>query len=98
MQATKASVENLILLEQGCGDVAFAIGDSLKVAWEGGQDAGFRTKLGKLRAIAAIYPNYVTKEVILGHSGAAGDWRICTSGRCRTLPELFGRPLAGPRS
>jgi hypothetical protein len=35
------------------------------------------------------------KEVILGHSDAAGDWRICTSGRCRTLPDIFGHPLAG---
>ena len=35
------------------------------------------------------------KEVILGHSGAAGDWRICTGSRCRTLPDIFGRPLAG---
>jgi TRAP transporter TAXI family solute receptor len=59
VQATKASVENLILLEQGRGDVAFTIGDSLKAAWEGDEDAGFKTKLGKLRAIAAIYPNYI---------------------------------------
>jgi hypothetical protein len=35
------------------------------------------------------------KEVILGHSGAAGDWRICTGSRCRTLPDIFGDPLAG---
>jgi uncharacterized protein len=59
VQATKASVENLILLEQSRGDVAFTIGDSLKAAWEGDEDAGFKTKLGKLRAIAAIYPNYI---------------------------------------
>ncbi len=59
VQATKASVENLILLEQGRGDVAFTIGDSLKAAWEGDEDAGFKAKLGKLRAIAAIYPNYI---------------------------------------
>ena len=59
VQATKASVENLILLEQGRGDVAFTIGNSLKAAWEGDEDAGFKAKLGKLRAIAAIYPNYI---------------------------------------
>ena len=34
------------------------------------------------------------KDVILGHSGAVGDWRICTGSRCRTLPDIFGRPLA----
>jgi TRAP transporter TAXI family solute receptor len=59
VQATKASVENLILLEQGRGDIAFTIGDSLQAAWEGDEDAGFKAKLGKLRAIAAIYPNYI---------------------------------------
>ena len=30
------------------------------------------------------------REVVLGHSGAAGDWRICTGRRCRTLPDLLG--------
>jgi len=35
------------------------------------------------------------KDVILGHSGATGDWRICTGGRCRTLPDILGRPLEG---
>src|SRR5262249_14322690 len=59
VQATKASVENLILLEQGRGEVAFTLGDSLKSAWDGDEEAGFKTKLGKLRAIGAIYPNYI---------------------------------------
>ena len=35
VQATKASVENLILLQQGRGEIAFTLGDSLKAAWEG---------------------------------------------------------------
>ena len=34
------------------------------------------------------------KEVMLAHSGAIGDWRVCTSGRCRTLPDIFGHSLA----
>ncbi|UCI30908.1 TAXI family TRAP transporter solute-binding subunit [Mesorhizobium sp. B4-1-4] len=59
VQATKASVENLNLLEQGKGEIAFALGDSVKAAAEGDADAGFPQKLEKLRAIAAIYPNYV---------------------------------------
>jgi len=59
VQATKASVENLILLEQGRGEIAFTIGDSLKAGWDGDEEAGFKTKLRKLRAIAAIYPNYI---------------------------------------
>lgn len=59
VQATKASVENLNLLEQGRGELAFALGDSVKLAWEGDADAGFKKPLKKLRGIAAVYPNYV---------------------------------------
>src|SRR4051795_1429148 len=59
VQATKASVENLILLQQGRGEIAFALGDSLKAAWEGDAEAGFKIKLEKLRSIGAIYPNYI---------------------------------------
>ena len=59
VQATKASVENLNLLQQGKGEIAFALGDSVRDAWMGNEEAGFKKKLDKLRAIAAIYPNYV---------------------------------------
>ncbi|TWG91361.1 hypothetical protein L598_000600001010 [Mesorhizobium sp. J18] len=59
VQATKASVENLNLLQQGRGEIGFALGDSVQAAWEGVQEAGFPQKLDKIRAIAAIYPNYV---------------------------------------
>lgn len=59
VQATKASVENLNLLQQGKGEIAFTLGDSLSDAWKGVEDAGFKTKLAKLRVIAPIYPNYI---------------------------------------
>lgn len=59
VQATKASVENLNLLQQGRGEIAFSLGDSVKLAWEGNTDAGFKAPLDKLRGIAAIYPNYI---------------------------------------
>ncbi|TCV65893.1 hypothetical protein EDE09_11718 [Neorhizobium sp. S3-V5DH] len=59
VQATKASVENLNLLQQGRGEIAFALGDSVKMAWEGDADAGFKAPLDKLRGIATIYPNYI---------------------------------------
>jgi TRAP transporter TAXI family solute receptor len=59
VQATKASVENLNLLQDAKGEIAFVLGDSLKFAWEGNQEVGFKGKLDKLRGIAAIYPNYV---------------------------------------
>jgi hypothetical protein len=29
-------------------------------------------------------------EVVLGNSGAAGEWRLCTDGLCRTLSDIFG--------
>jgi TRAP transporter TAXI family solute receptor len=59
VQATKASVENLNLLQQGKGEIGFTLGDSLKLGWEGNAEAGFPGKLDKLRGIAAIYPNYI---------------------------------------
>src|SRR3984893_16976227 len=59
VQATKASVENLVLLQQGRGEIAFALGDSLKAAWDGDEEAGFKNKMHKLRTIGAIYPNYI---------------------------------------
>lgn len=59
VQATKASVENLNLLQQGKGEIGFALGDSVKLAAEGNTEAGFPGKLDKLRGIAAIYPNYI---------------------------------------
>ena len=32
-------------------------------------------------------------EVVLGNSGAAGEWRLCGDGSCRTLSEIFGNPV-----
>jgi len=32
-------------------------------------------------------------EVVLANSGAAGEWRLCDDGRCRTLSEIFERPV-----
>ncbi len=59
VQSTKASVENLNLLQQGKGELAFTLGDSLADAWKGNAEVGFKTKLTKLRTLAAIYPNYI---------------------------------------
>jgi TRAP transporter TAXI family solute receptor len=81
VQATKASVENLILLQQGRGEIAFTLGDSLKAAWEGDQEAGFKTKLDKLRTVGAIYPNYI--QIV-----ATADSGI------RTLADLKGKSLS----
>lgn len=59
VQATKASVENLNLLQAGRGEVALTLGDSLSQAWSGNEEAGFRQPLKKLRGISAMYPNYI---------------------------------------
>lgn len=59
VQATKASVENLNLLQAGRGELAFALGDSVADAKNGVADAGFKVPLTKLRAIAGAYPNYI---------------------------------------
>ena len=81
VQATKASVENLILLQQGRGEIAFTLGDSLKAAWDGDEEAGFKSKLDKLRTIGAIYPNYI--QIV-----ATADSGI------KTLADLKGKSLS----
>jgi TRAP transporter TAXI family solute receptor len=81
VQATKASVENLILLQQGRGEIAFALGDSLKAAWEGDEEAGFKSRLDKLRTIGAIYPNYI-QIVATAESGI------------KTLADLKGKSIS----
>src|SRR5580765_8105581 len=81
VQATKASVENLILLQQGRGEIAFTLGDSLKAAWEGDEEAGFKSKLDKLRTLGAIYPNYI--QIV-----ATSDSGI------KTLADLKGKSLS----
>ena len=81
VQATKASVENLILLQQGRGEIAFTLGDSLKAAWEGDEEAGFKSRLDKLRTIGAIYPNYI--QIV-----ATADSGI------KTLADLRGKSLS----
>jgi TRAP transporter TAXI family solute receptor len=81
VQATKASVENLILLQQGRGELAFTLGDSLKAAWEGDEEAGFKSRLEKLRTIGAIYPNYI--QIV-----ATSDSGI------KTLADLKGKSLS----
>jgi hypothetical protein len=35
----------------------------------------------------------VKPEVVLGNSGAAGEWRLCVNGSCQTLSEIFGHPV-----
>jgi hypothetical protein len=32
-------------------------------------------------------------QLVLANSGAAGEWRICHDGTCRTLSEIFEHPV-----
>jgi uncharacterized protein len=59
VQATKASVENLNLIQQGKGEVAFTLADSLADGAAGKEEAGFKAPLTKVRALGGIYPNYI---------------------------------------
>ena len=81
VQATKASAENLNLLQAGRGEVAFTLGDTLSEAWKGNEEVGFKAPLNKLRAIAAIYPNYI-------HFLASADAGI------KSLADLKGKRVS----
>ena len=58
-QVTKASAENLNLLQAGRGELALALADSVSDAWKGDAEAGFPKKLDKLRGLSATYSNYI---------------------------------------
>lgn len=81
VQATKASAENLNLLQAGRGELAFTLGDALSDAWKGEAEAGFKAPLKKLRAVAGIYPNYI--QIV-----ASADSGI------KTLADLKGKRVS----
>jgi len=81
VQATKASAENLNLLQAGRGEIGFTLGDALSDAWKGDEEAGFKTPLKKLRGLAAIYPNYI--QIV-----ASADSGI------KTLADLKGKRIS----
>ncbi len=80
-QVTKASAENLNLLQAGRGELALALGDSVSDAWQGKEESGFKTKLDKLRGISGTYNNYI--QII-----ANGDSGI------KTLADLKGKRIS----
>jgi TRAP transporter TAXI family solute receptor len=87
VQATKASVENLNLVQSGRGEIAFTLGDALSDAWKGDEEAGFKTPLKGLRTVAGIYPNYI-QIVASAESGI------------KTMADLKGKRISvgAPRS
>ncbi|TSE20417.1 TRAP transporter solute receptor, TAXI family [Tepidimonas alkaliphilus] len=80
-QVTRASAENLNLLQAGRGEVAFTLADTLSDAWKGNEEAGFKQKLDKLRGIAGLYNNYI--QIV-----ANADSGI------RTLADLKGKRVS----
>lgn len=88
VQSTKASVENLNLLQQGKGEFAIALGDSVKYAWEGNADVGFAAPLDKIRGISAAYPNYI-------QVAASADSGITTIADFKGKAISVGAPKSG---
>ena len=80
-QVTKASAENLNLLQAGRGELAFALADAVSNAWKGEAEAGFPKKLDKLRGLSATYNNYI--QIV-----ASADSGI------KTLADLKGKRVS----
>lgn len=80
-QVTRASAENLNLLQSGRGEVAFTLADALSDAWKGNEEAGFKQKLDKLRGVSGLYNNYI--QIV-----ANADSGI------RTLADLKGKRVS----
>jgi TRAP transporter TAXI family solute receptor len=81
VQSTKASAENLNLLQAGRGEIAFTLADALSDAWKGEKESGFPAPLTKLRAVAGIYANYI--QIV-----ASADSGI------KTLADLKGKRIS----
>lgn len=58
-QVTKASAENMNLLEAGRAELAFALADTVADAYTGNAEAGFKAPLTKLRGLSGTYNNYI---------------------------------------
>ncbi|MCV0438012.1 MAG: TAXI family TRAP transporter solute-binding subunit [Hydrogenophaga sp.] len=80
-QVTRASAENLNLLQAGRGELALSLADAVSYAWQGNAEAGFPNKLDKLRGLSATYSNYI--QVV-----ASADSGI------KTLADLKGKRLS----
>jgi len=80
-QVTKASAENLNLLQAGRGELALSLADALSDAYKGNAEAGFNTPLTKLRALSGTYDNYI--QIV-----ANADSGI------RTLADLKGKRVS----
>ncbi len=80
-QVTKASAENLNLLQAGKGELALSLADAVSDACKGDEEAGFKTPLTKLRGLSATYNNYI--QIV-----ASADSGI------RTIADLKGKRVS----
>ncbi|MCU0956463.1 MAG: TAXI family TRAP transporter solute-binding subunit [Hydrogenophaga sp.] len=80
-QVTRASAENLNLLQAGRGELALTLADALSDAWNGNAEAGFNSKLDKLRGLSGTYNNYI--QIV-----ASADSGI------KTLADLKGKRVS----
>src|SRR5690625_569573 len=80
-QVTKASAENMNLLQAGRGELAWSLADSVADAWEGREEAGFTQKLDKLRGVTRTYNNYIQ---IVANKGAG----------IKTIDDLKGKRIS----
>ncbi len=81
VQTTDGSVENLMRLQHGSGQIAFALGDALQDAWKGNAAAGFDGRLDRLRVIGALYPSFI--QIVATRASGI-----------RTLADLKGKSLS----
>ena len=81
MQATKASVENLNLLQAAAARSRCTLADSLADAWKGNEELGFKVPLKKLRGVSGVYSNYI--QIV-----ASADSGI------KTLADLKGKRIS----
>lgn len=98
-QATGASGENMRLVEAGDVDIAIVQNDVADAAFNGKQP--FKTKLGKVRAIARLYPEYlhvvaskdsgiVKLEDFKGKKISVGARGSGNELNCRQMFEFYG--------
>ncbi|HLS21289.1 MAG TPA: TAXI family TRAP transporter solute-binding subunit [Paenalcaligenes sp.] len=80
-QVTKASAENMNLLQAGRGELAWSLADSVADAWEGREEAGFTQKLDKLRGVTRTYNNYIQ---IVANKGSG----------IKTIDDLKGKRIS----
>ncbi len=88
VQSTKASVENLNLLQAGRGEIAFTLGDSLCRRLEGQRGSGIQDAAEEAARRCRIYPNYI--QIV-----ASADSGIKTTRRPEGQAISVGAPKSG---